>query len=90
MKETAFTQAVKEVMEVKLKAIDEYIENIIEPIANIGNPEKLVGAPYKEWKDNQFILQKLSEIYGKQEPNPLSELIYRKTIEEVRELEGEE
>ena len=89
MEETVFTQAVKEVIEVKLKAIDEYLENFIEPIANIGSPEKLVGAPYEEWKNNQFILQKLSQIYGEQEPNPLSELIYRKTIEEVRELEGE-
>jgi len=90
MKENKYTQAVKEVVELKLKAVDEYIKEFIDPIANIGNPEKLVGAPYDEWKDNQFVLQMLSKIYGTQEPNPLSELIFRKTIEGVRSLEGEE
>lgn len=88
--ESDFVVACKEVIETMMKAFIEVMEEYIEPISDIGNPEKLIGKPYSEWKDNPFIIKQLSQIYGTQEPNPLSELIYKNEIKAVRQLEGEE
>ena len=85
-----FVEACKEVVEEMMAAFIEAIEEYIEPISDIGSPEKLVGAPYSEWKDNQFLLHQLTKVYGVEEPNPLSELIFRKEIEGIRQLEGEQ
>ncbi|GAG79398.1 unnamed protein product [marine sediment metagenome] len=87
MKETPFTRAVDEVVELKLKAVDAYIEEVIEPLSDVGNPEKLIGKKYEDWTpvDRQLLIR----VYGTNEPNPLSNLIFRKEYEKVLELEGE-
>lgn len=85
MKETHFTQAVDKLIERKMKALDIVIEEMLEPIGDVGSPEKLIGKPYEEW--TQGDLQLLSSIYGTQEPNPLSDLIFRKAYENLMELE---
>ena len=87
MKETPFTRAVDEVIKLKLKAADAYIEEIIEPLSDVGNPEKLIGKKYEDWMpaDRQL----LARVYGTQEPNPLSNLIFNKEYKKVKELEEE-
>ena len=87
MKDTIFTEAVKELIESDLEVMDEFIEEEIELLADIGNPEKLIGKKYKDWTPQD--LQMLSQIYGASEPNALSELIFRKSYEEVKKLEEE-
>ena len=89
VKQNIYTQALEEVIATKIKAADAYVEEIMEPLGDVGNPERLMGAPYEEWKDNPQALQYLASIYGEQEPNPLSELIFRKEIQTVRALEVE-
>ena len=89
MKREPWTSMVNKVIELKMAVIDEWVKENADMIADVGSPERLVGAPYEQWKDNQLVLQQLSRIYGTEEPNPLSELIYRKSIAEVRELEGQ-
>ncbi len=82
-----FDEAVKHVVALKIKAIDEFVEEFIDPIGDVGSPEKIIGKPYEEW--NEFDLQQAVSIYGQVEPNPLSNLIFRKKFAEVKELEAE-
>jgi len=86
MKDTEFTKLVNEVIELKLKAADEYIESVIEPLTNIGSPEKLIGKPYEAWTTQD--LRTLMSVYGK-EPNPLSRLIRKKEFERARRIQRE-
>jgi len=84
MKKTSLTIASQEIIELKLKVADEFIEEIIEPLGEIGSPEKLIGKPYEQWTPAD--IQILGQIYGP-EPNALSDLIFKKSYEEVRKLE---
>ena len=86
MKQTPLTIAIQEVVDLKMRVVDEFLKDIIEPIGDVGNPEKLIGKPYEQWTTADF--QALGQIYGK-EPNPLSELIFKKSYERVRKLEEE-
>ena len=88
MKETELTLGIEKMVAVKIEAVDRFIKEYIEPIADVGNPEKLIKKPYEEW--TQQDLQMLGKIYGTEEPNPLSDLIFRKKYDEVRKLEEEE
>ena len=85
MKEIPFTEAVKELIEFDLQVMDEFIEEEIEALADIGNPEKLLGKKYEEWTPQD--LQMLITVYGTQEPNRLSDFIFNKEYTKV--LEGE-
>ena len=86
MHKTPLTMAVQEIIDLKLSVLDEFIEDVIEPLGEIGNPEKLIGKPYEQW--TLYDLQILGQIYGP-EPNALSELIFKKAYEEVKTLEKE-
>ena len=88
MKETDLTLGIEKMVAVKIKAVDRFIKEYIEPIADVGNPEKLIKKPYEQW--TQQDLQMLGKIYGETEPNALSNLIFRKKYDEVRKLEEEE
>lgn len=86
MRKDWLSEVVQEVVEAKLEAVDEYIEEMIEPIGDIGNPEKLISKPYEQWTG--LDLQLLGQVYGP-EPNPLSELIFRKEYESLKKMEAE-
>ena len=86
MKKTLLTMAVQEIIDLKLSVLDEFIEEVIEPLGEIGNPEKLIGKPYEQWTPAEF--QILGQIYGP-EPNALSNLIFKKAYKEVLDLEKE-
>jgi len=88
MKETDLTLAIEKMVAVKIEAVDRFIREYIEPIADVGNPEQLIKKPYEQWTPQD--LQMLGKIYGETEPNPLSNLIFRKKYDEVRKLEEEE
>ena len=87
MKETQLTQAIEEVIRIKLKAVDLFVEKYIEPLTDVGNPEKLIGKPYEQWTPDD--LQRLVLIYGEGEPNILSDFIFKKEYEKVKSLEEE-
>ena len=67
-----------------LNVADEFIEQIIEPIGDIGSPEKIVGKKYEEWTSADLL--RLGAIYGP-EPNALSEFIFNKEYKILKELE---
>lgn len=79
----AIIQACKEIIELKLKAVDQYIEDVIDPIADVGSPEKLIGKKYKEWTPQD--LQMMSMIYGEK----LEKYIFNKEYKNLMELEQE-
>ena len=85
MKNTVYSRAVDEVIAEMVKASDEVMAEFIDELGKIGNPESLVG-PYEEWKDRPDVIAQLAQIYGP-EPNPLSELIFRKSYEEWKAQE---
>ena len=85
MKETSLTMAIEEVVALKLKAVDMFIEEVIEPLGQLGNPEKLIGKKYEDWTVQD--LQLLGQVYGK-EPNALSKLIFDKEYKKTLDLEG--
>ena len=86
MKKTPLTRAVDEVIALKLRAADEYIEEVVELLEEVGNPETLLGKKYEEWTRDDLV--RLGQIYGK-EPNPLSKLIFKKEYEKVLKAEKE-
>lgn len=84
MKETPYTRMVDEVVKLKIKAADEFIEEVIEPLGDVGSPEKLLGKKYEEWTPAER--QLLLRIYGAGD-SPLKKLVFNKQYEEVKELE---
>ena len=86
MKETILTKAIDRYIALEMKVIDRFIKEFIEPLGDIGNPEKLIGKKYEQWTPED--LQRLGQIYGA-EPNPLSHLIVGKEYNKVKALEAE-
>jgi len=87
MKETQLTKIVAKLIEEDLAVMDEIVEEDIEALGDIGNPEKLIGKKYEEWTPQD--LQMLGQVYGDQEPNRLSKFIFNKEYSKVKELEEE-
>lgn len=87
MKQTPLTLAIDRLIALKLKAVDRLVEELVEPLADVGSPEKLIGKKYEQWtkEDTDF----LGKVYGK-EPNALSELVFKKVYQAVKEMEKEE
>jgi len=88
MKQTSLTKAIDKAVELKLKAVDKLLEELVEPLADVGNPEQLIGKPYEDWSQQDLAM--LTSIYGQKEPSLLSNLIFRKKYAEVKELEEAE
>jgi len=87
MKPTTLTRITEEVIDLKLKAADEFIADVIEPLEKIGSPEALIGKKYEEWTPLDF--QLLGQVYGMGNESPLGKLIFKKSLEEVQRLESE-
>ena len=87
MKGTELTELTEEVIELKIDVANEYIKEVIEPLTEFGNPEKLMKKPYEQWTPQDLMV--LARIYGNDPDSPLSKLIFRKEYEKVRKLEVE-
>lgn len=88
MKKTPLTIAIDKAVQIKMKAVDALIEELVEPLADVGNPEKLIKKPYEQWTKDD--LQLLTRIYGTGEDTPLTRIIFNKNYERVKELEAQE
>lgn len=78
---TPFIKAVDEVTEFKLRIADKFIKEYIEPLLDVGSPEKLINKKYEDWDDADR--QRLSIIYG----DKLEDYIFTREYKKVRELE---
>ena len=87
MKHLDLTEAIQRVVDIKLKALDKVIEDLVEPLADVGNPEKVIGKPYEQWLPEDFTL--LTQIYGTGENTPLTTLIFNKEYKKLKEKERE-
>ena len=87
IKKPALAKAMDEVVTLKMQAMDRIINELVEPLADVGNPEELIKKPYEQWTPEDLTM--LIKIYGRQEPNPLSNIIFRKTYERVKQMEEE-
>ena len=85
MKGTELTEIIDEVIALKIDIANEYIEEIIEPLMEFGNPEKLMKKPYEAWTPQDFMV--LARIYGNDPDSPLSKLIFKKEYQRVLEME---
>ena len=88
MKKTPLTQAAERVVALKMQAVDKIVDELVEPLADVGNPEKLIGKKFSDW--NESDLQLLVRIYGQGENTPLTRTIFNRTYERVKALEAEE
>ena len=86
MKETILTKAIDRYITIEMRAVARFIAEFVEPLGDIGNPEKLINKKYEQWTPED--LQRLGQIYGA-EPNPLSRLIATKEITKLEALEAE-
>ena len=88
IKQTTLTKAIDEAIALKLKAIDMLIDKLVLPLADVGSPEALIGKSYEQWTPEDLMF--LSKIYGSGGNTPLSNLIFKKEYEKVRDLEQDE
>ncbi len=86
MKDTPLTKAADEIIKLKMQAADDFIEEYIEPLSKVGDPESLLGKKYEDWTPQDLSL--LQNVYVG-EDTPLTRLIFRKSYTEVQELERE-
>ncbi len=86
MKSNSFTELVDEVVKLKMEIADEYIDEVVDTIGDVGSPEKLIGKRYENWTPLDF--QTLAQIYGDKPDSPLSKLIFDKEYEKVKQLEA--
>jgi len=87
VKSLFLVKAADELVELKMKAVDILIDELVEPIADVGNPEKLIKKPFEQWTPEDLAL--MVKIYGQKEPSILSDLIFRRKYEQVKQLEEE-
>ncbi len=85
MKDTVLTQMADEIVELHLNVVDELLEEMVEPLEDIGDPEKLIGKPYKNWSPED--LQRLTTIYGSAPDSPLQKFIFNREYKYLQELE---
>ena len=88
MKREQYLKVIDEVISDMISVADEVLDELKYQFEEIKNPEKLLGRPYETWTRQDLMM--LSQVYGTEEPNPLSELIFRKKWEQVKALEAEE
>ena len=88
MRTDELNKSIDETVTLILNVADAYLGEIEEQLEVTRSPEKLLGKPYEQFTEQDF--QILSQVYGEEEPNPLSELIFKKSYEQVLALEEEE
>jgi len=86
MAKNALITAIDHMIDVKMKAVDVLIDRFIEPLGDIGSPEKLLGKKYEDWQEEDFI--KLGRIYGENSPI-LNKFIMRKELAKLQAKERE-
>ena len=87
MNKSNFATSVDDIIKMKMEVVDEYINDIVDEIGDIGSPEKLIGKKYETWTPED--LQRLAGVYGQGDDTPLAKLIFNKEYEKVKALETE-
>lgn len=88
MKSTHLVEAVEKVVALKMKAVDEVIREMIEPLSEVGNPEALINKPYAQWSPQDLTM--LAGIYGSGDHTALANTIFRNEYNKLKAMEQEE
>ena len=84
MNKKLFLKAIDRVIELKLKAADIFIKEMVEVLGDIGTPEQVVGKKYADWTmEDMAILQTVFP------PEELNAFIAKRAIAQVKKLEEE-
>ena len=63
-----------------LKVYDEFKKKEIDPLADVGNPEKIIGKPYRMWSEQDKQMLRQAYVYS---PQDLEEFITKKEVDAV-------
>lgn len=80
------SEAVDRLIELKLRAVDRYVEECVSGLADFGNPETLLGKPFEEW--TPYDRQLVDFFYADDERYKM--WLVKKDLERVQALEAEE
>lgn len=72
-----------EIIQKTKEQADEYIRENIDPVAKIGNPEKIIGKPYKFWDELDREVLRRIYVYS---PEDLQTFINKKEVEKLWEM----
>ncbi len=78
---------IAEMIEEDLALLDELIEEEIKPLADLGDPEKLLGKKFEEWTPEDMAL--LEQIYANN-PKPLNKVVFEHTHQVMLDAEEAE
>lgn len=77
-------EQIDEVIEMKLKVAEEYIEHVIGNLGKLPKPEEITGKPYGQWSAED--MAKVEAAYGRE---GLEKIIAKKEVAELEKMEAE-
>ena len=77
-------EVVKDEVDRTIKVYEKFKKKEIDPIAKLGNPEKIINKPYEQW--NPQDIQMLREVYV-YSPEDLEEFMVKKDVQEVWDIQ---
>ena len=75
-----------EIMAEWFDIVDEVVDEMMKPLVDLDNPEKIMGKKYDDWTEQD--LQRAATVYQSQ-PDILNKFIAKKEIPKLYELEKE-
>ncbi len=84
MSESETSRMVDEVAAELLEGLDDFVDELVNDLADVGNPEKLIGKKYAEWTPQD--LAALRNIYGDSDNSPLGRTIARSEYQKLLDL----
>lgn len=87
MKKDSLTLATERMDAVFAKALARLEAELLEPLADVGSPEKVIGKPYEDWTPED--MQKAVMVWGTGSGTPLDNLVFKKKVAELDTLRAE-
>ncbi len=87
MKKSTLDKAINHVIDMKMKAVDKYFQEVIDPLVKeISNPEAVISKKYEDWTlvDQQLLEQVYQTI-----PDILNDFRLEKEYKAISKLEQE-
>ena len=75
-----YCDLVEECVKKSKEMADAYIKKHIDPIADMGNPERIIGKPYKMWSEQDKQMLRQAYVYS---PEELEEFIAKQEVDAV-------
>ncbi len=86
-KDVALIQATERLNAVFEKALERLQTEVLDPLADVGSPEKVIGKKYEDWTPED--MQKAVMVWGTGAGTPLDNLVFKKKVAELDALREE-